>query len=116
MKLTRPDGTTTVYARVESYSPSASQLDEFAGIYRSDEMDAVYRIRVQDGRLRLERPKVRPGDFTPVVADTFSGPSNNVLRFTRDGQGRVNGFVLEAGRVRGVKFWKDTRPARPSNP
>jgi hypothetical protein len=91
----------------------ATQLDEFAGTYRSDEMDAVYRMAVHDGRLRLERLKANPASLEPVVVDTFSSPAG-VLRFTRDAQGTVNGFVLDAGRVRGMKFWKDTRGTRPS--
>jgi hypothetical protein len=31
-----------------------------------------------------------------------------VLQFTRDAAGRVNGFTLEAGRIKRVKFWKET--------
>ena len=102
-----------VFVRSDPFAPSATQLEEFAGSYRSDEIDAVYRMVLHDGRLRLERLKVNHASLDPVVRDTFSS-SAGVVRFTRDAQGRVNGFVLEAGRVRGLKFWKDTRGTRPS--
>ena len=101
-----------MFVRSDPFAPSATELDDFAGIYRSDEMDVAYRMVVRDGRLRLERLKANPAGLEPVVRDTFSSPAG-VFRFTRDGQGKVNGFVLEAGRVRGVKFWRDTRPSRP---
>ena len=48
-----------------------------------------------------------------MVADTFSSQAG-MIKFTRDAQGRVTGLILEAGRIRGMKFWKDTRLARPS--
>jgi hypothetical protein len=49
----------------------------------------------------------------PLIVDTFSSQPG-VIRFTRDAAGTVTGFVLEAGRVRGMKFWKETAPARRS--
>lgn len=48
-----------------------------------------------------------------IIIDTFSSQPG-VMRFTRDASGSVTGFVLEAGRVRGMKFWKDIAPARGS--
>ena len=105
----------SVFVRSEPFSPTAEQLQDFAGLYRSDEMDAVYRMTIADGKLRLERLKVNVATLEPIVSDTFTSPAG-VIRFTRDGQGHVNGFVLEAGRVQGMKFWKDTRTStiRPS--
>lgn len=103
-----------VFERAEPFTPARAQLEEFAGVYRSDEMDAVFRMTLKDGTLRLERSKNRPATPEPLVADTFSSPAG-VIRFTRDSAGKVTGFTLEAGRVQGLKFWKDTRPARPGS-
>ena len=83
-------------------------------MYRSDEIEATYRLVVKDRGLRLERIKSTPSVLEPLVADTFSGQPG-VIRFTRDAAGAVTGFVLEAGRVRGMKFWKETAPARRSS-
>jgi hypothetical protein len=71
-------------------------------------MDAVYRMALRDGVLTLERSKSTPARLEPLVSDTFGGPPGTI-RFVRDGRGVVNGFVLDAGRVRHVKFWKEPR-------
>ena len=98
-------GNGDVFERAEAFTPTPEQLDEFAGTYRSDELDVVYRLTRVDKTLRLERLKMRAVQLQPLVADTFSSPSG-VLRFSRDGSGRIDGFRLEAGRVRGLRFQK----------
>jgi hypothetical protein len=104
-------GTAVTFERVEPFTPTTAQLDGFAGAYRSDEIEATYRVVVKDGRLRLERLKSNSSMLEPLVTDTFASQPG-VIRFTRDATGTVTGFVLEAGRVRGMKFWKETSQAR----
>lgn len=104
-------GTAATFERVEPFTPTDAQLEAFAGAYRSDEIEATYRIVVKDGRLRLERLKSSSSILEPLVTDTFASQPG-VMRFTRDTTGTVTGFVLEAGRVRGMKFWKETAQAR----
>ena len=41
----------TVFERVEAFAPTATDLQEFAGVYRSDEMDAVFRMTLKDEAL-----------------------------------------------------------------
>ena len=77
----------------------------------SDELEATYRIVVKDGRLRLERLKSNSSVLEPLVTDTLASQPG-VIRFTRDAAGTVTGFELEAGRVRGMNFWKETAQAR----
>jgi hypothetical protein len=66
---------------------------------------------VKDGKLGLERLKSNTSILEPLISDTFASQPG-VIRFTRDAAGTVTGFVLEAGRVRGMKFWKETAQAR----
>ncbi|MEX2272887.1 MAG: serine hydrolase [Vicinamibacterales bacterium] len=99
-------GTGDVYERAEPFNPGPAVLDEFAGAYRSDELDAVYHLKRDGHVLRLERFKMRSVQLQPLVANTFSS-SAGVLRFTRDQAGRIDGFRLEAGRVRGLRFQKE---------
>jgi CubicO group peptidase (beta-lactamase class C family) len=98
-----------LFERIEPVVASPRELEELTGLYRSDEMDAVFRIALANGALQLERSKLRPAPLEPTVPDTFVSQAG-ALRFTRNSAGRVTGFTLEAGRVLGVKFWKDTRP------
>ena len=100
-----------VLVRMEPFTPSVAQLAEYAGVYRSDEMDAVYRISLKDGQLQLARTKQRPSPVDPLFKDSFR-TQPGVMQFTRDSTGRVTGFLLEGGRVRHLKFWKDTSAPR----
>jgi CubicO group peptidase (beta-lactamase class C family) len=98
-------GAGAVFVRAERFTPTPAQLDEFAGAYRSDELDVVYRLKRVDAALRLERLKNAAASLQPLIADTFASPAG-VLRFSRDASGHIDGFRLEAGRVRGLRFVK----------
>jgi len=91
--------------RVEPFVPTAAGLAEFAGTYRSDEIEAIYRMVARDGSLRLERLKATPAPLTPLVADTFTSPLG-IIRFVRGEGNRVTGFVLDSGRIRRMRFTK----------
>ena len=99
-------GVQTPLTRMEPFTPAAEQLAEYGGVYRSDEMDAVFRFSVKDGRLQLARSKLRPAALDPMFRDTFRAPAG-IFQFSRDAAGRIDGFVLQGGRVRHVKFSKD---------
>jgi hypothetical protein len=106
-----PTGAGDIFERAEQFAPTRGQLEAFAGVYRSDEIEATYRLVIKDGKLSLERLKSASAELAPLITDTFLGEPG-VLRFTRDATSAVTGFVLEAGRVRGMRFWKETTPAR----
>ena len=102
-----------VFTRAAPFTPSETELAAYTGLYRSDEIEPSFQFAIRNGKLTLLRLKASPAPLEPIIADTFTSDAGTI-RFTRDAQGRITGFVLEAGRVRGMKFWKDTRPARPS--
>ena len=102
-----------IFTRAAPFAPSETELAAYTGLYRSDEVDPSFQFLIRNGKLTLERLKAAPSTLDPIVADTFASEAGTI-RFTRDAQGRITGFVLEAGRIRGMKFWKDTRAARPS--
>ena len=108
----KPAPTGPILVRMAPFTPSAAQLAEYAGVYRSDEMDAVFRISIKEGKLQLVRIKLRPAALDPMFKDSFRS-SAGVIQFSRDAAGRVSGFQLQAGRVRQVRFWKDTSAPRP---
>ena len=95
----------TVYERAEEFMPTTAQLADYAGRYQSEEIEPVYRIVVQDGRLMLERLKSRPSPLVPAIKDLFVNPLGN-LRFVRDSQGKVTGFILNRGRILNFRFSK----------
>ena len=92
--------------RPGTVSLSAAELAEYAGEYRSPELDSTYDVFVQDGRLIGEHWRGRPVTFRPTGGDTFTGnhPWFPDVRFLRDARGRVSGFTVTGARVRDLIF------------
>jgi CubicO group peptidase (beta-lactamase class C family) len=90
---------------VPPFEPTAAQLAEFPGAFVSEEIDPVYRITLQDGKLTLDRLKHKPDTLSPATTDVFTGDIGT-LRFTRDDHHHINGFILDAGRIQNFKFTK----------
>jgi len=101
-----------VFEAVDLYAPTPAQAAEYTGIYHSEEIEPAYRVEVTDGRLYLRRLKVAPVTLEPLDRDVFRG-SSGTLRFSRDARGRVTGFTLSNGRIRNLRFTKDTIGPRP---
>ena len=93
------------FERAPEFRPAAELLAEYAGEYRSPEMEPVYRLVAQGGKLVLKRLKARPEPLQPLAPDLFQVPLGT-LRFVRDPGGRVTGMLLNAGRVRNFRFAK----------
>ncbi len=97
-----------IYERVVSVNPGPAELGEYAGAYVSEEIDPVYRFEVRGDKLTLLRLKNKPDTLHPTTEDVFAGQLGT-LRFTRDSNHRVSGFVLDAGRIQGFQFTKRDR-------
>jgi hypothetical protein len=99
-----------IYEAVNSAAPTVEQLAEYSGAYYSDEIDSVYRVAVKEGKLTLLRKKFPPVSLEPAFADAFTtGSSLGTIRFTRDPQRHVTGFIAGSGRVRNLQFEKQPR-------
>ena len=81
----------------------ADVLREFTGTFHSDELDADFTIGARDGGFTLQRlTDPQPLRLEPVAgADAFRARTLT-LRLQRDATRRVTGFVVDAGRVRGL--------------
>jgi CubicO group peptidase (beta-lactamase class C family) len=78
-------------------------LVSHAGTYTSDEIDAAFTVTATNGRLMLQRDTdAEPFDLQSTAADTFRA-RGFTIRFERSG-GRVTSLVVDAGRVRGIRF------------
>jgi CubicO group peptidase (beta-lactamase class C family) len=101
--LTSPGGKAVTFDTVTPSAPTSAELADFTGPYVSDEIDPVYRIAVKDGALTLMRLKNDPDKLRPMTRDVFVGDIGTV-RFTRDSNQHVTGFVLDAGRIQNFQF------------
>lgn len=94
-----------IYEAVAPFEPDAAQLAEYEGAYESEEIEPVYRIALQDGKLALVRLKHKPEALRPAMQDFFTCDTGTV-HFTRDANQRISGFILDAGRIRNFNFTK----------
>jgi hypothetical protein len=76
---------------------------DLEGSYVSQEIEPVYRLVVQDGKLMLTRLKHKPAPLEARILDVFT-TEIGTIRFARDSSHRVSGFVLNSGRIRNFRF------------
>jgi hypothetical protein len=101
----RPGARPVDYQRRAEAQPK--NLVDYAGTYRSDELDVPYQVLVAEDKLWLKRMKYKATMMTPTIQDCFLTPVNNSeahLEFERDSEGRVTGVLLNIGRVRHLRF------------
>jgi hypothetical protein len=73
------------------------------GDYYCAELEAIYRLRIENGELTLSRRNSPQERLEPVSDDLFKG-AHNAFEFVRNAQGQITGFALGAGRVRSIAF------------
>ena len=86
---------------------TAERLQEYAGSYRSPELDSTFDLEVDaEGRLVASHWRSDPSVLSPTGADTFAGDQWFLpeVRFVRDGTGRISGFTVTGTRVRDLIF------------
>jgi hypothetical protein len=108
--IVRTTADLVTFARADTAALTPAKLAEYAGDYRSEEVDATHTWKVEKGELFLYVNGRRLGELEPSYPDGFTR-GGNVIDVVRDPKGRITGFVLEAGRVRHLRFTRV--PARP---
>ena len=101
--IVRTAAETVTYTRADTAALTPAKLAEYAGDYRSNEVDATHTWKVEKGQLVLYVNDRRLGVLEPTYKDGFARGST-VIDVMRDAKGRIAGFVLEAGRVRHLRF------------
>ena len=94
-----------VWRRVEQARPTAADLAAYAGTYRSEELGATYVVTAKDSTLVLKTRWADSVVVRPTYTDAFGGPF--MVHFTRT-RGRVDGMSFSTGRVRRVRFVKES--------
>jgi hypothetical protein len=84
-----------IYARVADATPSTAKLSEYAGAYSSDEVGATYTMVVEDGKLVAKVNPVIKTRLDPTYADAFVTERGDLVRFTRDLNGRITGADIK---------------------
>ena len=114
--IKQEDGKIETFSATQPFTPVPAQLDEYAGVYSSAEIDPLYELKVQhvhgvggdpaeqdELHLVLLRPKNDLDILRPIAHDFFAA-SVGKIRFTRDAKGNIDGFLLSTGRVVKLRF------------
>lgn len=105
VELKSMEGQTTRYRRAQPYTPTAADLQAFAGRYESNELGAFFDMFPGKEGL-MGRANDAPGTgfaFSPVNRDTFQLGGITVL-FQRDKAGKVVALDYSNPVVRHIKF------------
>ncbi|MEO7965527.1 MAG: hypothetical protein ABIT38_16580, partial [Gemmatimonadaceae bacterium] len=91
------------YSRVQAISPTAADLAELVGSYKSPEIGTTWTVRVDSGKAYITGRAVGESVMEPVIKDGYSMRSG-YLAFTRDASGKINGFNVSASRMQRIRF------------
>jgi hypothetical protein len=97
---TGPDG--KQYRRYPRIDPDSVSLGEYVGHYWSDDLGSEFEVRSTEDQLVLWNRKMGNRTLNPRFRDGFSAGWSMI--FTRDDQGRIDGFTMSSGRVWKVRF------------
>jgi hypothetical protein len=103
--LKEAEGSSHVLEEVAAFTPSPSELRDYAGVYSSEEIASLYEIKLEPAGLVLLRPKKEPDALQPVTRDDFAGWIGNI-RFIRNTNGEVSGFLLDNRAIQNFRFEK----------
>lgn len=84
-----------VYTRVDAVTPDARALAEYSGVYASEEADATWKVAVEGDRLVAHPRAAVSIALDPTYADAFLTDENNLVSFTRDASGRIDGLDVK---------------------
>ncbi len=99
------NGRDTPAQRVTQSATTQRPLGEYVGAYTSDELDATANVYLEDGKLWTRVGYSAPLPLEPIGGDEFSAGFATV-RAIVDADDRVRALLLDAGRVRGIRFEK----------
>jgi len=88
---------------VPAFDPTAGELAEYVGTYRSDEAEATYTLKVEDGELRIVDRWGEGRNLAPIYPDAFQAGGRTLI-FHRNDAGEVTGFSWSESRVWDLRF------------
>ncbi len=115
LEVTGNEAVAATYDAVSVPMLTSADLAAFAGEYWSDELRVTYRLAIADGKLTWKsvigadglarNGNIPPNELRAVVPDDFQITGTPItVHFTRDAHRTVTGFLLDAGRTRGMIF------------
>ncbi|PWT89125.1 MAG: hypothetical protein C5B54_09445 [Acidobacteria bacterium] len=101
---------------IQVSKPTVAELEAYAGDYWSEELRVTYRLRMKDGKLRMQdmirsdgiayNGDIPSGDLNPFSDDKFDLNGAPIFHFKRDAKHEVTGFILNEFSECGIVFEK----------
>lgn len=113
MRVEVEDQRPIVFAKVDEVSPPPPALDEFVGIYESDELGVPWEIENRGGKLYFVGEGAPTDPLVPSVRDEFALGAELRISFARGEEGRVVSMSAHTDRVWYIRFAKSDRVSRP---
>jgi len=106
MQVTAKNGDNVLFegTRIDELHLDESALKAYAGEYKSAELDATYKLTVENGRLTLRNGWNPPAKLEPLIADEFTMGQFGTAVFHRDANDRISGLGVYSGRIRDLAF------------
>jgi hypothetical protein len=95
-----------VAPRIVPAAPDLSRLDQYSGMYYSEEFETIYKIDYANNKLMLHHMRLGDFELSPdmALAGAFSCGMGR-MEFVNE-NGKVTGFKISRGRVKNLKFRK----------
>jgi CubicO group peptidase (beta-lactamase class C family) len=82
--------------RIDDLKLDDTTLAAYTGVYKSEELDATYKLAVEKGSLMLTIGWNPPIRLVPIVQNEFAGGEMTIV-FRRDNAGHISGLSIFAG-------------------
>jgi hypothetical protein len=106
LRMGTPGEKMKLYEQLAPYTLPDQQRKQYVGNYRSTEIDPLYRIVEENGKLILKRFKHDAETLTAAGPDLFQAEIGTI-QFERDGKKTVVKMKLSTGRIRDLEFAKE---------
>jgi hypothetical protein len=103
MEISNTDGSMTRLLFEPAWTPTATDLNEFAGEWYSEEAQSKISLNVEDGKVVLILRPVAKFQLRPVYRDAFNA-QGYTMWFTRDKAGKIAEMHVGTGRMRDMLF------------
>ena len=84
--------------------PTSQELEAYVGTFYSEELGVPYTLDMEDGLLVFRIVRHEKHQLQPLFDEIFSNDEYGTFEFQRRADGVIEGFALDAGRVRNLQF------------
>lgn len=105
MHIYREGEKSETYESFKLAKQTPEQLKEYTGDYYSDELQITFRLALKEGKLHFVHKNASESPLQPTLKDKFTVRGYRI-NFFRDEEKKLNGFTLDAERVKNLRFDK----------